>query len=127
MDNWHRCTGPRAGQCWGDSYKCDDGSHLIKLASEKKSEGVDSTGKKNVTCLARDGIYKDQLIFVEERFICDNSLQCVDGADEMGCDEEYVRKFIFTIKDKHRCNSVYLNFTRSDGSTGRFYPQRGIR
>ena len=64
---------------------------------------------------------------VEEPWICDNSIQCDDGADETECDEEYVRKKIFTIKDKHRCNSVYLNFTRSDGSTGRFYPERGIR
>ena len=62
---------------------------------------------------------------VEESFICDNSIQCDDGADEIGCDEEYVRKKIFTIK--HHCNSAYLNFTRSDGSTGRFYPLRGIR
>ena len=64
---------------------------------------------------------------MEEPFICDNSIQCHDGTDEIGCDEEYVRKFIFTINDKHRCNSVYLNFTKSDGSTGRFYPERGIR
>ena len=99
---------------------------MIKLANNTR-EGADSTEKKNVTCRARDGRFKGELIFVEESFICDNSLQCDDGADETGCDEEYVRKKIFTIKDKHRCNSVYLNFTRADGSTGHFYPQRGIR
>ena len=72
-------------------------------------------------------MFKGELIFVEEPFICDNSIQCDDGADETGCDGEYIRKKIFTINDKHRCNSVYLNFTRADVSTGRFYPQRGIR
>ena len=108
------------------SHLCDDGSHLIELANNTREVG-DSTGKKNVTCLARDGRFKGELILVEESFICDNSLQCEDGADETGCDEEYVRKKIFTINDKHRCNSVYLNFTRPDGSTGRFYPERGIR
>ena len=99
----------------------------IKLANNEKSEGEDSTGRKSVTCQARDGRFKGKKILVEEPFICDNSIQCDDGADETGCDEEYVRKLIFTINDKHRCNSVYLNFTRSDGSTGRFYPERGIR
>ena len=99
---------------------------MIKLANNTR-EGADSTEKKNVTCRARDGRFKGELIFVEESFICDNSLQCEDGADETECDEEYVRKKIFTINDKHRCNSVYLNFTRADGSTDLFYPQRGIR
>ena len=73
-------------------------------------------GKKSVTCWARDGRYKGEKILVEEPFICDNSIQCDDGADETGCNEEYVRKKIFIIKDNYRCNSVYLNFTRSDGT-----------
>ena len=111
------------GQCW--DYECSDGSHLIELAN--KREDGDSTSKKSMNCSARAGKFKGELIFLEEHFICDNSIQCVDGADEAGCDEEYIRKKIFTINDKHRCNSVYLNITRSDGSIGRFYPQRGIR
>ena len=125
--HWSSTATPlsRAGKCTLD--KCDDESDAIKPANNTKSEGGDSTGKKSVTCRARDGRYKGEKILVEEPFICDNSIQCDDGADETGCDEEYVRKKIFTIKDKHRCNSVYLNFTRSDGRTGRFYPQRGIR
>ena len=47
--------------------------------------------------------------------ICDISIQCVGGEDEMGFDEEWVRKEIFNINDKHRCSSVYINFTKSDG------------
>merc|ERR1712192_106775 len=87
------------------------------------------TDKKSMTCVARAGKFKGQLILLEEHFICDNSIQCLDGADEdeAECDDEYVRKKIFTINDKHPCNSIYLNFTRSDGSTRRFFPQRGIR
>ena len=89
--------------------------------------GRTTIGEKSVTCQARDGKFKGEKILVEEPFICDNSIQCDDGADETKCDEEYISKMIFTIKDKHRCNSVYLNITRADGSTDRFYPQRGIR
>ena len=122
---FNRCTGKTPGQCWDRDNPCSDGSHLIKPANNW--EGGDSAGKKQVICRARDGKFKGEPIFVEEHFICDNSLQCMDGADEAGCDEEYVRKKIFTINDKHPCNSVYLNITRSDGRTGHFYPQRGIR
>ena len=102
---------------------------MIKPVNER--EDGDSTDKKGMNCVALDGRFKGKVIFLdsklEEHFICDNSVQCADGADEAGCDEEYVRKKIFTINDKHRCNSVYLNFTRADDSTGHFYPQRGIR
>ena len=120
-DYRHRCTATRAGECGHERFnKCADGSDAIKPANNEKSEGGDSTGKKSVTCRARDGKFKGKKIV-------DNSIQCHDGADETGCDEEYIRMLIFTINDKHRCNSVYLNFTRSDGSSGRFYPERGIR
>merc|ERR1712130_696713 len=40
------------------------------------------------------------------------------------CEEEYLRKGIFTHNDRHHCQSPYLE-TKS--KTGKFFPMRGIR
>ena len=96
-----------------------DGSSEIKLAED---------GNCQSNCIARGGKLAGKKICVDsnfnETFRCDNFIQCEDASDEDNCEEEYLRKGIFTHNDRHRCKSPYLD-TKS--KTGKFFPMRGIR
>ena len=39
-------------------------------------------------CTARDGRWAGSKICVKEEFLCDNFVQCEDGKDEEGCEEQ---------------------------------------
>ena len=66
-------------------------------------------------------------ICVEKKFQCDNFLQCLNAEDEMDCEEEYVRKGIFTRNDQFLCPSPYLVTSTDENKTGKFFPMRAIR
>ena len=111
----YRCTGDTPGQC-DLGRGCMDGSSEIK---EEQGEGC---GEK-LMCTARDGKFAGKKVCLEEKYKCDNFLQCEDGKDEEDCEREYLDKGIFTRNDWHRCRSPFLNITR----TGKFFPMRAIR
>ena len=97
-----------------------DGSSEIKLAEDG------DCGEKRMKCTARGGFGRlaGEKICVDAKYRCDNYVQCEDASDEDNCEEEYLRKGIFTHNDRHRCQSPYLE-TKS--KTGKFYPMRAIR
>ena len=53
-------------------------------------------------CSARDGLWAGRKICVEEKFKCDNYVQCQDASDEEECEEECLRKGIFTWNDRYQ-------------------------
>merc|ERR1712025_935110 len=61
-------------------------------------------------------------ICLEEKFKCDNYVQCEDASDEFGCEEEYVFRGIFSISQRYNCQDPYL-----ETKTGKFFPMRAIR
>ena len=95
-----------------------DGSSEIKLAEDG------DCGEDELMCTARNGTLAGKKICLEKKFNCDNYVQCEDAEDEDNCEEEYLRKGIFTHNDRHLCQSPYLE-TKS--KTGKFFPMRGIR
>ena len=78
-------------------------------------------------CTARDGKWFGDKICLEERFKCDNFLQCLDAEDEKDCEEEYLKKGIFTPNDQFLCKSPYLETRTEENKTGKFFPMRAIR
>ena len=109
-----------------------DGSSEIKLALASATLAYDydyeiklaEDGDCKRNCIAIGGKLAGKKICVDSKILCDNFLQCEDASDEDNCEEEYLRKGIFTHNDRHRCQSPYLE-TKS--KTGKFFPIRGIR
>ena len=95
-------------------------------ANEDSDIADQDPGKKSIDCVSRDGRFKGETIRVPEKFICDNTLQCAGGEDELNCKEEYIVKRIFTVSERFTCPWPYLNVTRPDNSSGKFFPYRGI-
>ena len=64
-----------------------------------------------LTCIARSGKWEGQKICVEEKFICDNTLQCMGGEDEdeirFGCKEKYFEKNIFKKSEQFVCHRTF--------------------
>ena len=119
-DSWSRCTGKTSGQCVF-AEKCLDGSSEIKPAAKEEEGGC---GEKKLMCTARDGRWAGRKICLEKRFQCDNYVQCEDARDEQGCEEEYLRKKIFTRNDRFVCPSPFLE---TKNKAGKFFPMRAIR
>ena len=125
----YRCTGNSSGSCWeGELSKgklfssdpgCPDDTHKIK----KATEGGDCA----VRCTARDGRWKGETICLDEKYICDNTLQCEEGEDEapvrQSCRKEYVKKKIFLAGQTFPCPTHNLTI---NGSKIPFAPLRGI-
>ena len=78
-------------------------------------------------CTARDGKFAGKKVCLEEKYKCDNFLQCKDGKDEEDCEKEYLDKGIFTRNDWHRCRSPFLVTRTEENKTGKFFPMRAIR
>ena len=97
-----------------------DGSSEIKLAEDG------DCGEK-LKCTARGGKLAGKKICLEEKFQCDNYLQCKDAADEHNCEEEYMVKGIFTRNQKFICKSPFLETRTEDGTTSKFFPMRASR
>ena len=58
--------------------------------------------------MARSGKWKGLKICVEEEFICDNTLQCLGGEDELECEEsEYIEKKIFKPSELFVCRRTF--------------------
>ena len=78
-------------------------------------------------CTARDGRWAGRKVCLGKRFQCDNYVQCEDARDEQGCEEEYLRKKIFTRNDRFVCPSPFLDTKTEENETGKFFPMRAIR
>ena len=125
-ERYYRCTGDTPGQCkydveGNDNEKYIDGSSEIKPSSEGGSCG------EKVMCTSRDGKWAGRKICVEEKFKCDNYVQCEDAKDEDGCEEEYLMRGIFTWNDWYLCQSPYLKTRSEENKTAKFFPIRAIR
>ena len=94
-----------------------DGSSEIKLAEDG------DCGEK-LMCTAMAGILAGKKICLDEKYHCDNFVQCEDASDEDNCEEEYLWKGIFTHNDRHRCQNPYLE---TKNKTGKFFPMRASR
>ena len=58
--------------------------------------------------MARSGKWKGLKICVEEEFICDNTLQCLGGEDELDCEESvYIEKKIFKPSELFVCRRTF--------------------
>ena len=95
-------------------------------SSEIKEEQGEGCGEK-LMCTARDGKFAGKKVCLEEKYKCDNFLQCEDGKDEEDCEKEYLDKGIFTRNDWHRCKSPFLVTRTEENKTGKFFPMRAIR
>lgn len=113
-----RCTGDNPGQCWSEGHnKCTDGSSEIKLADEK--EGC----QDDLMCRARDGRWAGMKICLTKKFLCDNHIQCQDGVDEEGCEQQYLKKGIFRRDEQYICNAPCLEISSEDNKKGKFFSQ----
>ena len=120
-EEW-RCTGENPGQCWRlGSNKCTDGSSEIKLADEE--EGC----QDDLKCTARDGRWAGMKICLTEKFLCDNHIQCQDGVDEEGCEQQYLKKGIFRRDERYICKVPFLVISSEDNKKGKFFPKRAVR
>ena len=118
-----------AGRCWGGKHQngevvptgdaCPDNTHKI----DQPGEGKDCA----LTCEARDGRWAGETICLEEKYICDDTLQCAEGEDEApvrdSCRKEYIRKKIFLPGETFPCTTHTLDIP---GSPNPFAPLRGI-
>ena len=63
---------------------------------------------EKLSCVARSGKWKGLKICVEEEFICDNTLQCLGGEDEVDCEESvYIEKKIFKPSELFVCRRTF--------------------
>ena len=63
---------------------------------------------EKLSCVARSGKWKGRKICVEEEFICDNTLQCLGGEDEVNCEESvYIEKKIFKPSELFVCRRTF--------------------
>ena len=125
----YRCTGNSSGSCWegqvhqGKLYVsdpgCPDETHKIEQKSQERKDCA-------LTCTARNGRWKGKTICLDEKYICDNTLQCEEGEDEapvrQSCRKEYVRKKIFLAGETFPCPTHNLTI---NGSKIPFAPLRG--
>ena len=81
----------------------------------------------DLMCTARDGRLAGWEICVEKKFQCDNYLQCEDGKDEEGCEEEYTRKKLFKRDHDFICKIPFLKIKTEKNTTSKFFPMRAIR
>ena len=78
-------------------------------------------------CTARDGLFVGRKICLEEKYRCDNFVQCQDGKDEEGCEKTYSEKRIFQKDQSFVCKSPFLEIKNEQNETGKFFPLRAIR
>ena len=117
-----RYTGDNPGQCWSEGHnKCTDGSSEIKLADEEQG------CQDDLMCTARDGRWAGMKICLMEKFLCDNHIQCQDGVDEEGCEQQYLKKGIFRRDERYICKAPFLEISSEDNKKGKFFPKRAVR
>ena len=78
-------------------------------------------------CTARDGLFVGRKICLEEKYRCDNFVQCQDGKDEEDCEKKYSEKRIFQRDQNCVCKSPFLAIKNEQNETGKFFPLRAIR
>ena len=123
MEGFHRCTGGKSGSCWSETDLCADGTHAINPPRKEEPD----CGEK-LSCKARDGKWAGETICLDEKYICDNTLQCSQGEDEAParCRREYIEKKIFTASESFPCPMPSLNTSGPDSQISFFFPLRGI-
>ena len=134
--------------CIKDQYRCDRVQHCSTPYEDENNctqtvnsgcfssrcnkafrqpSGGHCGGEGDLMCTARDGRWAGSKICVKEKFLCDNFVQCEDGKDEEGCEEQYKMKRIFKRDHNYICRSPFLNITTEANETGKFFPMRAIR
>ena len=112
-DYYVRCIGDIPGQCtMKDSEYCIDGSSDIKLAEDDDCGDV-------LMCTARDGKWAGRKICLEEKYRCDNYVQCTEAEDEYNCEARYCEKGIFPKNDRYVCKSPSVPLKTKKNMTGK--------
>ena len=98
----HRCTGKTPGQC---SERCSDGSDVIV----PPKEGLLHCGEELKCVGRRDSKWEGLDVCIEDRYKCDEIVQCEGKEDEMGCSEFHGRasKRCEGNGSGYQCDNIY--------------------
>ena len=71
-------------------------------------------------CTARDGKWAGRKICLEEKYRCDNFVQCTEAEDEYNCKARYFEKGIFSKNDRYVCKSPSVPLKTKKNTTGKY-------
>ena len=143
-----RCNGKYPAQCVPSfGQNCEDGSDrhirsytkceaqggfkcrlVVKLWTEDWTSHSYQIWSENPS---NDIFYRNfpHIYCPDPTLICDLYPQCEDGEDELReeCEEEYLRKNIFTLEQTFKCSYPYHEFRVAGNETKKLFTHRAIR